>query len=310
MRRDFFALLSLLVLCLAGCLPTGTAEIVVAASPLRVDRQVDPLDALRAGTEFVVFDKQPAELVWVTGCTLDVVDSLTGESRPELLADSTVDFRWPEWHNEQLQTNQSLRLFSLGRGTSQFHFPRGFGLPVRSHEPFWWSARVMNLDPYFPASTVVPHCSLHVTRERGSQLDYLPLLSRDFSVKKDGKSSWTLPPGGVDLETDITENLRLKHRTTVHGLTVTMHSWAKKFELWDSTTEERLLELKAETEDKTGRVLSIEQFSDHQGFTIDPTHRYRIRATYANPTDKPITGVAYAMLYVFDHDFHRPKEHP
>ncbi len=306
MRPDFRSVLSLLALCLIGCLPTGTAEIVVSASPLRVDRRVEPLDALRVGTEFVTFDRQPPELVWVTGCSLEVVDSLTGEARPELLTDSTIDFRWPKWHNEQFQTTQSARLFSLGQGVSQFHFPRGFGLPVRSHEPFWWSARVMNLDPYFPASIVIPRCSLHVTRERGVPTDYLPLLSRHCSIKKDGKSSWTVPPGGASFEADITKSLHLKHRSTVHGLTVTMHSWAEKFELWDSTSEEKIHELKAETDKKTGQVLSIEQFSDHQGFTLEPTHHYRIQATYANPTDEPITGVAYAMIYIYDHDFHRP----
>lgn len=290
-------------LCAVGCLPTGPAEISISASPLQIQSRIASSDPLRVGTSFPIFDQQPAELVWVTGCELDITDDRTGESHPELLAASTVDFRYPDWHREQYKTNQGGRLFSLGSGSAGYHLPAGFGIPVHSNEQFWWSARVMNPDPYFPATTVTPRCSLFVTRQRGLKASTVPLLCRDFSVRRHNKGAWPIPPGGATVSTEITSRLGFKHRTSVHGVTVSLNDWADHFELWDITTKERLLHLQAVTDPQTGRVLKVEQYSDSKGFLLDPAHRYEARARYGNPKSTPTTGYAYVTLYAYDPDY-------
>lgn len=297
------ALVGAMVAALTGCLPSGPAEIMAVSEPIEVNRRISPADALRTGTEFVIFEEQPPELVWINGCSLEVVSEESGQLMPELLGDQTIDFRWPTWHNEQFQTSQSARLFSLGQGVPQLYFPRGFGIPMRSHEPLWWTARTVNFDPYLPATTVTSRCALEVTRERGAEVEHRPLLTRSLSVRPDGKSMWEVPPGGLTVESDVTDFLSLKHRTSVHALTVSMHPWAKSFELLDTTSQEILLRLEAKIDETSGRVLQMEHYSDNKGFIVDPTHSYRLRAQYSNPTERPVVGVAYAMLYFYDHDF-------
>lgn len=302
-------LLSLLVSLMTGCLPTGDARLLHQSKVFPVDRRIAPESALQSGDSLVIFEDQPAELVWLTSWGVEVVDE-EKESPPESfsskLSDSTLDFRWPEWHNEQFDSTQSARLFSLGRGVTHLRFPPGFGIPLRSNESLWWTSRMINQDPYFPATRLRQESRMEVMRERGLRVKYHPLLSRNATVEADGASPWPVPPGGRTVRQDITPSLRLTTNTTLHAATICLHSWAQRAELWDSSQERLLLTFEVRRKEKTGEVLEIETYTDSKGISLDPTHRYHLTVVYDNPTGKDIRGVGYFMGYIFDHDFRKP----
>ena len=294
---------------LVGCLPTGDARLLHQSKVFPVDRRIAPESALQSGESLVVFEDQPAELVWLSSWAIEVVDE-KGQSPPgsfsSKLSDSTLDFRWPKWHNEQFDSSQSSRLFSLGRGVPQLRFPPGFGIPLRSNERLWWTSRIINQDPYFPATNLRQESRMEVTRERGLRVNYHPLLSRNATVKADGVSPWPVPPGGRPVRQDITQSLLLPTKTTLHAATICMHSWAERAELWDSSQEQLLLTFQVRRDEKSGDVLEIETYSDAKGVLLDPTHRYHLSVIYDNPTDRDIRGVGYFMAYIFDHGFRKP----
>jgi hypothetical protein len=298
-------LLLFLAILIAGCLPTGPGERTIKMTPVRVDRLTETHQPHQVGDKFIPVEGQPGELIWLTGAKIRCVSEGGALMSDRFLAYSTLDLRWGEWHNEKLATSQSARLFGLGRGLSEYHLPDGYGVPMHSNEPLWYSSRVINPDPYLPAQRLGQELTLSYLRERGLVEPMNPVLVRPVDARESGSHLWELPPGPKTVRTDISDLLYLPGKTRLVGVTVWMLDFAQQTTLRDTTTGQDLLVLKAALGDD-GEVQSQESYSDPKGLELDPTHRYEIEASFNNTSRKTVQVGAYLNLYLEDSNFTKP----
>ncbi len=304
-RRTGVRLLLILLLVFApACRPTGEATLISVSEVVSGGRiSQDSASPFRLEQPLILFEEQPQELIWVTGWAVEVVEVATGQVLPDMLSYTTLDFREPKAHQENLQASQGTRLFGLGRGAPSLKFPRGFGIPARSTEALWWSSGLVNPELKLPNSEFVQRSLINLTRERGLTERMLPLLARNSTVQVDEQDFWLVPPGGSTRDCDLTSELRVPNRTTMHAVTVSLDKWARKIELWDTTEQSRLLSLTTVLNEATGDILETQTYSDHKGILFDPRHEYSVKVTYDNPSEKPIKAAAHLTVYFYDHDF-------
>ncbi len=234
----------------------------------------------------------------MTGCSLEARCRSQAENR--FVGDSTVDFRYPQWHNELLDTRQGFRLFGLGQGVAEIHLPDGFGLPMKSNEPLWWTFRVVNLEAYQADTEVRFHGRLDFIRQRGLQEPITALTARVLSPSREG---WPVPPGGQIHEADVTDQLGLTESTRLHFASVALHPRAHYSELRDQTTGEVLLRLEMQERRPDSSLKSVETYSSQEGVLLNASHRFELVTYYENPSQAPIRGVAFWMVYLADPDF-------
>jgi len=105
-------------------------------------------------------DPNKADVVWVKGAHVNIVDAETGEeASPEYLCHSHIKFR-PKTFNKKRRnknfggtTHQNLKLFTLIQGQEEIRLPDGFGIPVLSFEDFVFHAMVISNNPIDKART-------------------------------------------------------------------------------------------------------------------------------------------------------------
>ncbi|MCA9796974.1 MAG: hypothetical protein KC910_34425 [Candidatus Eremiobacteraeota bacterium] len=289
--------LSLLLLLLAGCLPTGPGIAGDESPPIPVQSHILPLEALTRSSKVLPLSHQPGELIWVTGA------SLQGRPEQAFVGDCTLDYRWPEWHNRKLKTTQSPRLFGLGQGLYRYQLPQGFGIPIYSNEPLLWTYRVFNLDAYLKPTQVQVRSEFDFIRDRGLQRPYIPLLVSNSGVTVAGSQSWPVPVGGNTVSSPIDDMLQLEFDRRLHGLTVALHTHARGFELYDATADRVVLTLKVLKRRADGSLEEVETFTSADGLLLEAGHHYQARVSYDNPTRSMIRGVAYVTAYFYDGQF-------
>lgn len=304
MRRYVFVLLGLL---LTGCLPTGNAQRTVRTSAVRVDR-VTPLEqSFQFGDKFLAVENQPGELIWLTGLKASCLTADGVNLSDSFLGYSTLELRWPEWHNDKFATSQSARFFGLGRGVPEFKLPSGYGLPMHSNEPLWYTSRIANPDPYFPAQKIGQELVLDFTRERGLKEPLKSVLVRPVEVRLAGNHVWEMGPGASSVRSEITDQLYLSDSCRrLVGATVWMLDSGRKVTLIDLTSGKNLVELNA-IADGNGRILRIETYADETGILLDPEHRFALEAQFDYPGDRKFLATAYLNLYFEDLAFLKPS---
>lgn len=297
------ALAALCLLLLSGCLPTGPGAAIDTSAPFQVTKFLAPLEAPAQGSKVMLIENQPGELVWLTGASVNAEDLEFNRLAPRFVADCTVDFRWPDWHNQKLDTNQSQRLFSLGQGLYSFQLPEGFGVPVFSNEPLLWNYRVCNLSAYQKPTSVRLRSELRFMRDRGLDPPFIPLLVRNFPLTENKVSFWTVPVGGKTVFTPINDQLDLRFDRRLHALSVGLHPRATGFQLRDQTTGETLLTLRVLEARKDGSLQRVETYSSTAGILLRADHQYVGAVHYENSTTSPKHGVAYVTAYLYDGQF-------
>lgn len=303
MRRP---LLCLFFVLLVGCLPTGSLRRVYRSPDFHLQsRKILPENALELGTTLQPLENQPGELLWLTGFSLSLKNKDDGRPTPQLLGFSSVDFRWPDWHRDKFSTTQDHRLFGAGQGSTSFHLPSGFGIPLSSNEGLVLSSRVFNLDAYLPEKKVYQEIILDFVRERGLSHPFHPILVRNVAAGLGQNTFWEVPPGGMILRNKISPNLKLSGAATLHGLTAHLERYAVSVELYDATLRKSLLKLTTQS-DSNGLLQTIESYSSNRGLQLHPDHEYEAVVQYANPTKAPVRGVCYLTFYFYDGNFKKP----
>lgn len=298
--------LLLLTLLLSGCLPAGTSQRSIAGSKLKVDRITRTYEAHQTGDKFLPLENQPGELIWLTGLSTKCLAEDGVNLSPRFLGYSTLDLRWPEWHNDKFGTSQSARLFGLGRGLPQFKLPPGYGIPMHSNEPLWYTSRIVNPDPYLPAQELGQQITLDFTRERGLRTSMKAVLVRPVDVRQSGSHLWDIGPGVSEYRNEITSELYLtKDCCRLVGATAWMLDYGQVTRLKDLTTGETVLELRAVAGAK-GEIQSLESYSESEGILLDPDHRFALEASFDNTGRAESKAGAYVNLYFADESFSRP----
>ena len=295
-----------LSLVVSSCLPTGSSHRSFQTTRLKIDR-VTPLDqALQTGDKFMPIENQPGELIWLTGAKTRCFDADGATLTDRFLGYSTLDFRWPEWHNLKFVGSQSTRLFGLGRGVPEYNLPEGYGIPMHSNEPLWYTSRIANPDPYLPAQKLGQDLQLNLTRERGLRKPYQAVLVRPVDIRQSGSHVWELPPGDSSVRSEITGQLYLTENCRrLVGMTAWMLDHGRSVVLLDLTTGDKLLELDSKL-DADGLIQEIESYSDGAGVLLASDHRYALEATFEKAGQASGVGGAYVNLYFQDSEFVKP----
>lgn len=294
----FYIPATLLIFALAGCWTGGQSRMLYRSASFRIDRILTHHKPI-SGKEKILLSELPPEQIWLTGYEIRTDSSQDNVE----LAKCTLDFFYPQWHNEQHGTVQSARIFNLGPGNDKLLFPAGFGIPQKSNEPLSWTWSVANHDPYHDANEMHLECIVSFDRHRGRQVDYHPLLVRSFEVAPAGKNSWKVPPGGSTVVYDISSQLYLPTDTTLHAASAVLEDFGSEVSLYNATQSQQLLALKAANRPPTGHIHSLESYSDRKGLPVNSTDKLEIKVRYENPGTEPLDASCSLNLYFYDHDY-------
>lgn len=118
---------------------------------------------------------------------------------------------------------------------------------------------------------------------------------------------WMVPPGRHSYRVKImAKQVNLDAVTTVHYATAHLHPYGESLELYDLTTSQSVLKIRAEDyPDKVG-VARMGEFRSASGLAVNPSHQYELRAEYNNTTAAPVDAMAILYLYLLEKDFHYP----
>jgi hypothetical protein len=161
----------------------GYSEVVSPSYPLD-GKVVLPLQGPAGSQRHLLVRDHPAELLWVTGCSVSLSDP-QGTALPQgSLASADVDLA-------NLRRHQSLRgghpvgngrLFGLSSSSGEVRLPVGFGLPMLSSEPLLVSSALMNLDPSHDPTEAVVRTRLEFVYQRGLKTPMVALWTATASA--------------------------------------------------------------------------------------------------------------------------------
>ena len=146
----------------------GNVEVV--SQPYDIDRPYLPMLGPHSSSEFRLLEDGPAELVWITGAHVRMVDGDAREPmsddylcRAELSLDS-------QRHDAifGIEGQRPDRVLALGVGQLNLEFPAGFGIPIWSDETLTLTTQAQNLDfsPERKPVRVRHRVTLDVVRQR------------------------------------------------------------------------------------------------------------------------------------------------
>jgi hypothetical protein len=249
---------------------------------------------------------QPGELIWLTGIKTSCLSTEGVSLSDRFLGYSTLDLRWPEWHNDKFGASQSARLFGLGRGLPEFKLPSGYGVPIHSNEPLWYTSRIANPDPYLPAQKLGQQLVLDFTRERGLTERIKPVLVRPVEVRQAGNHIWEIETGASSVRSEITGQLYLSESCRrLVGATVWTLESGRKVALIDLTTGKSVVEFNSDL-DANGRISKFDTYANGEGVLLEPEHRFALEAQFDNTGKSAVAAAAYVNLYFEDSAFMKP----
>ena len=150
-----------------------------------------------------------------------------------------------------------------------------------------------------PQAQEAPDSEFSCAEDAGGQ----PTFSDDSGVEY--TSHWLVRPG---------RDLRLTRLgkifpfdTTLHYISVHLHSYARYLELRDLTTGEVVFRAKAERTSNGTGLARVDHYSSVDGLKVYAEHEYELECLYENTTDQEVTAMAFMLCYMKDVRFSRPS---
>ncbi len=112
---------------------------------------------------------------------------------------------------------------------------------------------------------------------------------------------WKIPYGEETLTTDVTQMLDLQEDTRIHMISVHLHPFGEKLELWDKTENKLLYSAHVEPKDSLLGFKKINFYSNKEGIPVFKDHQYILSSTY-NCTDSIEEHTAMAVMYLYLRD--------
>jgi hypothetical protein len=319
----------------------GKVEIV--SQPYDIDRPYLPMLGPKSSSEFRLQEESPAELVWITGAHVRMVDSDAKETlsdhylcRAELSLDS-------QRHSAifGIEEQRPDCVLALGRGQLDLEFPSGHGIPIRSDEMLTLTTQAQNLDfaPERKPVQVRQRVTFDVARQRDLPQPLAPLYFYAIS----GFKSLESRPVVYD-DSDQFPDATLQPAAGSPGVAFVDSQWGDRFahqftDHWvlepgreeNHTRVTTLLDLIA---DKTIHYIgahlhpyaeSIELVdlstgetvykglggqANAEGLPLVSGHEYVLKSIYDNTSGSPQNAMATLYLYLLDPQFKLPAEQP
>lgn len=288
-----------------------------------------------------ISEREP-ELVWITGYRAEMVDPSATERRPdELMCHNTLSFHaTAEAHRAVLGSGsyRTRRLFTLSQGQSTVEFPKGFGIPASSAEPYMLQSQVLNLREELIGTEVRHQVKTDFVPDSEVDGEMKPLMLVDFGIAlevtnpqaeeqvddplscaidaggqpkahnpatgQEITSHWVVPPGEEKRTTYV--GRPFPYDTTAHYICIHMHPYAKSLTLKDITTGETVYTAYCHpTEDGRG-LAKVDYYSSREGLKVYKNHEYEVISHYHNTSDEEHTAMAFMLMYVEDKKFQKP----
>ena len=105
-----------------------------------------------------------------------------------------------------------------------------------------------------------------------------------------------VPPGISEFKNTIPGTKLVSSKRRVKFIKIHLHRYGSEIKLFDKSTGKLLWSGMAHY--KNGQIDNVDSYSSTNGFELDPSHQYEIKAYYHNPTDTPVDGMASLRMYV------------
>ncbi len=155
-------------------------EAIVTRSPGKLDvlspvYEIDRVYRSMTGpwsrTDVTLCDSPAPELLWITGCQVEMVNEQANEKMPDqFMCHVNLDIDVDK-HKQRfgLTRDRDERLFTLSQGQLEVHFPPGYGIPVMSDEIVSVNTQVLNLNWPNQSFEVRHHVTIEYTRDQDRQ---------------------------------------------------------------------------------------------------------------------------------------------
>ena len=327
----------------------GSRKLEVLSKTYTIDRKYRSMEGPESTQQLTLLATETPELLWIRGYRAVMVGP-DGQTRmpQEFMCHSNLDFLDVSKHNELFKARKSLtsRLFTLSQGQFDIEFPKGFGIPVRSDEPFSLTTQVLNLNLEHPDAQVRHQVTIDFVRDQDLEAPLQPLFSSGayglellegqdgyFGVPqpkaeahgpgclvgtnasshtyKDpaGKTftgHWVVKPGREVNKTLVTHLMNLPFDTTIHYIAVHLHPFAESIALRDLTTGQTLYTSQATNFSDRIGLERVDAYSSPAGIPVFQNHEYELVSIYNNTTSENQDSMAVMYVYLEDREFLHP----
>lgn len=131
-------------------------------------------------------DKSAEELVWITGCHVEMVGADGYTPQPaDFMCHVNIDIDVDE-HRTIFDQDKVLdgRIFTLSQGQLSVEFPNGFGIPVRSDEAIEVATQVLNLNLPDVDEEVRHRVHIDYVRDDDTESEMVPLFESGMFAMK------------------------------------------------------------------------------------------------------------------------------
>jgi hypothetical protein len=152
------------------------------SKPFQVNRIFESMRGPYAQRKFSLAKRSAPELIWLTGYSVEVLDS--GESTPEAMDfECHTNLAYPK----QMPTPRGFhrptsRIFTLTQGQVDIRLPPNFGLPVLSDEQLVFNTQVLNLNEPEIDRSIRHRAELRYVRARDLEAPMKPLVATGAQV--------------------------------------------------------------------------------------------------------------------------------
>jgi hypothetical protein len=163
-----------------GELTHADGRLEVVSPVYSIDRIYKSMTGPWSNREIRLIDSDTPELLWITGCHVEMVGPDGATHMPEqFMCHTNVDFDG-DWHNDLFRSTTPLdgRLFTLSQGQLHVEFPRGFGIPVMSSEMLDLSTQALNLNVRDRTFQVRHKVHVEFVRDRDLNTPMKPIYER------------------------------------------------------------------------------------------------------------------------------------
>ncbi|ARV12863.1 hypothetical protein BTO09_11100 [Gilvibacter sp. SZ-19] len=280
------------------------------------------------------------DLLWINGYETTVVaaDGLTELSR-DFMCHTNLDYYdqsyYSKWQIPNRIGSNYPRLATLTNGMESYHYPEGFGFPIKANEYLYLSTQILNhnlkeslfgvrhkvsifhkadspdIKPLRPLTVfmMLPYDGENPFDNEAAKTDpsvCIPVETKNHSYQdSDGNmrsGHWVVFPGKQTYRSDISAQLEVKDSIQVHHIATHLHPFATSLKLINTDTQKVLFTADAENHlDRVG-LAKITEYSSTEGFTLYADQQYELVLEVNNTSTTKQDMMASMFFGIYDAD--------
>jgi len=149
------------------------------------------------------------ELLWITSAKMEILSAESEEAiSSEYLCHGNFNLAHPDWDERKAMfgnttTQEDRKAIELMQGQEEIRFPKSFGIPVLSNEPFIVGTMALNYIPVEKPFDLKIKSSFEFVREKENPKKMKPLFRKLVSVKVPVKAEDRIHKEGESCDSDF-----------------------------------------------------------------------------------------------------------